>query len=390
VTQAVIKQQAYTPVRTLNLYLTLACNLDCTYCFVQKRSTSMTSETARRAVDFFLDRNVSGALHSICINFFGGEPFLELDRMEEVVAYARRPRPNTYKKVTFSATTNGMFASPRAERVIRGARMSLLVSLDGGPHANASRPMVDGRSSYEVVARNLPRLVSWAKDVVVRVTFHPQSLDLVGAVRAMLDLGAPAVALAPVQEADWSRHEDALEAAYVELAEWYVTEARRGRILPVEITNMLLRQHHAHRTAGAPRPDRPCAVGASLLSVDPEGHVMPCHGYIHRPKDHLGTVEQPILSPERRHYTELASSHFLDCRGCVAEPICGGGCRVVVVASGRDLHGTHPAHCITMRAHARAVYRIYDTLRSERNTAFAAMLRGASRMSPTMQHLNAR
>ena len=69
------------------LYLTEDCNLRCSYCFVNKSPRRMSSDTARKAVEFYLDRNISGAEYSINITFFGGEPFLELDRMEEVIAW---------------------------------------------------------------------------------------------------------------------------------------------------------------------------------------------------------------------------------------------------------------------------------------------------------------
>jgi len=359
------------------LYLTEDCNLRCTYCFVDKKPRRMTSEVARKAVEFFLHRNISGAEWQIGITFFGGEPFIELDRMEEVVAIAREPRQDTYKKIRFSATTNATIATPRVERIIKDSNMSLLISMDGGHGASSYRPFVSGKSSYEHVAKNLPKLVSWSGDAYVRMTFHPGALDLVGNVRHALELGAPAVALCPVVEARWAGHEEALEEAYQALAEWYIEEARRGRILPLEITHIMLRQYHAYRH-GAPRTPRPCGVGTYLLGVDPEGHVMPCHRFLYRPQDWLGTVDSPKLSEKRQKYVHLSSRDILGCDVCVAEPVCGGGCRAVVVNAGIDLTQAHPSFCLVTRAHARAAIRIYDTLSKEENTAFLHSLHSES------------
>ena len=72
-----------------------------------------------------------------------------------------------------------------------------------------------------------------------------------GHVRHVLELGAPCIALCPVDESPWHRHVDRLEAAFQALGEWGVSEARAGRHVPLEITHMLLRQLHATRGPGA-------------------------------------------------------------------------------------------------------------------------------------------
>lgn len=75
----VLQQKPQNPVRTLMVYLTEDCNLRCTYCFVKKKKRSMSSEVARKTVDFFLSPAVSGSERDLQVNFFGGEPLL-MDR----------------------------------------------------------------------------------------------------------------------------------------------------------------------------------------------------------------------------------------------------------------------------------------------------------------------
>lgn len=377
----------YAPVNTIMLYLTEDCNLRCTYCFVDKKPRRMTAETARKAVDYFLSRNISGALSRLEICFFGGEPFMELDLMEHIIAYARRQGPNQYKDISFCATTNGTVANARVEHIIRDAGMRLLVSMDGGPSATEHRPFVSGHSSYPVVARNLPRLAQWATETVVRMTFHPDALDLVGNLRAVLALGAPSIALCAVEEARWQGHEDELEAAYQALADWFIAEARGGYILPLEITHSMLRQWHAYHRGGK-RQERACGVGHTLLGIDPDGNVMPCHRFLYRKRDWLGHVNQPELSPQRERYVSLRSADILGCDTCVAQPVCGGGCRLVALQAGYDMAtGAHPSYCIVTRAHARATRRIYDTLMGEDNPALQAALASQRPFQPAFAEL---
>ena len=370
-----VLQPTYAPVRTLMLYLTEDCNLRCTYCFVKKSPRGMSLETARKAVDFYLHRNISGNLRRLNLTFFGGEPFMALDTMEAVIARCRDFERKSGKRVSFGATTNATIATPRVERIVREAGVHLLISIDGGEDAMAERPYVGGGSPYKAVARNLKRLVEWSPAVTARMTYHPDALELVSNVRRVLELGAPSVALCPVVESDWRGSEERLQEAYFELADWFLAEARQGRYLPLEATWQLLRQTHSVRRGGA-RPVRPCPVGTSLMAIDPDGYLMPCHRFLYRKQDWLGSVDEPHFPPEREKYVHIATRDLLGCDGCLAEPVCGGGCRMLVVAERLDLNsGIHPGHCLNMRAHARAAYHIYDILMAEQSDSFLAALR---------------
>lgn len=356
----------YAPVRTLMLYVTRDCNLRCTYCFVNKTPIHMPSEIARSAVDFLLHRNISGSVADLNINFFGGEPFLKTDLLEELVAYARLPRPNCYKRVHFSATTNATFANARVERLIREARMDLMISLDGASEATSSRPFVSGRSSYQHVMKNVPKLLGWANRAMIRMTFHPAALDLLQNVQAAMELGATSIALCPVVESDWSGCEQKLQDAYAELGEWFVQELHSGRIPPLERTWDILRRLawadvRSRKGSGCDgcRPERPCDIGTGLIAVDVDGHVLPCHRMLEMSERRLGHVSQPVLAPARSAYVQLSSKQFEECKGCLAEPVCGGGCRVVALSAGYALHQPHPSHCLLTRAHTRAAYQIF-------------------------------
>lgn len=356
--------QRYAPVHTLMLYLTEECNLRCTYCFVKKEPKFMTRETALRTLDWVLQRNISGGEYKLLVNFFGGEPFLAADLMQEVVDYGRQVRPNVYKSFTFAATTNGTLANERVEKVVREGEMALLISLDGGAQANRFRPMGSGRESYSLVRKNLPKLAEWARICTARVTFTPDNLELLKNVRDVLDVASVGVALCPVVEADWSGSEHALEDAYQELGEWFALEVRAGRRPPLEVTWELLRDYQ-QRLVCQKRPARACPLGDGLMAVDSAGNVLPCHRFLHRPSERLGTVAEHELPDERWRFVHLNRAEIPDCDNCIARTVCGGGCRAVALDGGYGLDGVHPHHCLLMKAHMRLVARLYRELRTE-------------------------
>jgi radical SAM protein with 4Fe4S-binding SPASM domain len=129
-----------------------------------------------------------------------------------------------------------------------------------------------------------------------------------------------------------------------------------------------------------------------LLAVDPDGQVMPCHRFLYRRDDWLGAVQDdPREIRDRRgpylelHSARLVADGLMSCEECPARGICSGGCRLVALQQGRGLNGLHPGHCITMRAHHKAIVRIYEGLRQRSLLGLALSARRA--WSEGMQEL---
>lgn len=85
------------------LHLTDRCNLACTYCYVHKGKTDMSLDTAKRVVDMAA---AEGGHHGIV--FFGGEPLLCRERMEQIADYAEGKTREGGVFFHFKVTTNGL------------------------------------------------------------------------------------------------------------------------------------------------------------------------------------------------------------------------------------------------------------------------------------------
>ena len=272
--------------------------------------------------------------------------------------------------MTFAATTNGTICSDRVERIVRESNMSVLFSLDGGPDASQHRaaavwPFLLGPGG----AKPPP------PGGVVPGSHRAHELPSGGARPGGKRPPCPGARRSGGCRSARSRtptgtgHGERLEAAFEELAAWYVAEARHDRLPPLTVTSDTLRHWH-HVRQGGKRVPRPCRVATSVLGVDPDGHVMPCHRFLYRPGDWLGTVESPLLSRNRWKYVHLSAEDVPGCDDCLASPVCGGGCRAVVLQAALDLKQAHPSHCLITRAHTRAAISVYETLSQEGNRAF--------------------
>lgn len=127
--------------------LTLRCEHTCRYCQVSRQSTShtefdMSERTAERALDLVF-RSPSS---QIKIEFQGGEPLLNLPRLQHVVAQARRRNDEHGKDLQFVIATNLALLDDDILDFCAREDIDLSTSLDGPEdlhNANRRRPGQD-------------------------------------------------------------------------------------------------------------------------------------------------------------------------------------------------------------------------------------------------------
>ena len=358
----VVPEPGFVPVTNFMAYVTEECNLRCSYCFVNKQPRHMTMETARKMIDFCLQPLVSGQEPFLSINFFGGEPLLRAEFLLELLTYIQERGADRF---VLGATTNGTLAGDSVRRLVEEGQLHLLVSLDGDAASHQFRPKVSGTSSWDHVRRNLRRLISWAPTTSIRMTYHPESLNLQEKVEAALEMGARWIVLSPVVEANWAGHERALWEQSRRLGDWFVREFERGQTPPLQHYWNWLLDYHAQFHGLEQRPAKACKLGTQLLAFDTAGNVLPCQRYLYRKHERLGNVlRDERLPPERDRYVHLSRAEIPDCHGCVARAVCGGGCRVLAQEAGLGLHGVHPNHCLLTQTQMQQVVSVYARLRN--------------------------
>jgi len=88
----------------LTLILTLRCNLNCSFCPIEKKNLSLDLKTAQGAIDFF----ISSGGNSKKIKLFGGEPLLKFNLIKDIVSYSDSKAKKSGKETKFIITTNGL------------------------------------------------------------------------------------------------------------------------------------------------------------------------------------------------------------------------------------------------------------------------------------------
>lgn len=313
----------------LTLFLDHACNLRCSYCYGgAKFSRPMDPAVMRRAVDLALAQSPP----SLTVSFFGGEPLLHVDLVEETMAYvedriARSRLPRV--PLGYVVNTNGTTVDERVIRLLAPPRrVGVFVSLDG-PADLHDRNRVDctGRGSHAQVAANLARLRGHHIPYSLVAVFRPDGAGRLGdVVRALAAERPDTILLAADLRAPWTEEAIVVLRQGLAAAGAVWTEAfRQGQALRLEPfhTKVLT---HLHQ--GIPCPER-CRLAGESFAVAPSGRIYPCAQMIGEDSSDeliIGTVATGL---DRRRIAELQEKKDRveeTCRPCALRERCPSHC----------------------------------------------------------------
>ncbi len=319
-------------VKSLCLMVAQDCNLRCRYCFGDGGSYGqrgvMSPEVGRAAVDYLIER--SGPRKHCEIDFFGGEPLMNLRTVKAVTEYVRQKEKETGKLFKLTLTTNGMLLDDITIQWLNDNRISLVLSMDGRREVHdRMRPDAGGRGTYDRIVQNFRKMVDSRKgnNYFMRGTYTKENMDFTEDVLAMNEAGFDILSIEPVvlkdnplgfTEADLPR----IREEYDRLTKVYLQRHREGRDFFFFHFNMDLSNGPcvAKRLAG-------CGAGHEYYAVAENGDLYPCHQFVGREKYKLGNVYEGVQDQALPKY--FRESHVLNkekCRACWARFFCSGGC----------------------------------------------------------------
>lgn len=320
-------------VKSLCLHVAHDCNLRCKYCFAgtgdfgHDRSL-MSKEVGEKAVDFIIAN--SGHRKHCELDFFGGEPLMNMPVVKHVVEYVRKREKETGKEFKLTLTTNGVLLNDANIEYLNDNNISLVLSLDGRKEVHDSmRPNVAGKGSYDGILANFKKLVDarGGQNYFLRGTFTAYNLDFTADVLDMADKGFDLLSVEPVvaKECDYELTEEHLPKLFEEydkLTEAYLDRKLSGNGFEFFHFNMDINNGPcvAKRLSG-------CGAGHEYFAVAPNGDLYPCHQFVGRDKYLLGTIFDGVTNKEMPKYFRQA--HVLnkpECSKCWARFYCSGGC----------------------------------------------------------------
>ncbi|NMB24440.1 MAG: thioether cross-link-forming SCIFF peptide maturase [Firmicutes bacterium] len=344
-------------LKALCLNVSHDCNLRCRYCFAGTGNfggdrLNMPASVAQGAIDFLLAN--SEGRERVEVDFFGGEPLLNLPVVKTTVEYATSRAESMGKEIRFTLTTNGMLLDEETADYLDRTMFNIVLSLDGRRVVNDRlRIAPRGVKVYDTV---LPRLKHMAKlrqerQYYVRGTYTAYNKDFFEDVRHLVEVGFDRVSVEPVvanpREPYALKLEDLEELfhQYDRLADYYVKMQQAGAGFEFYHFNLSLLEGQclSKRLTG-------CGAGSEYLAITPNGDIYPCHQFVGQAEYLMGNIRDGQLSEGLREIFQ--TSHVLskdECRKCWARFFCSGGCHANAVSVNNDIKQPDGLSCALLK-----------------------------------------
>lgn len=355
-------------VKAMCLNVCHNCNLACSYCFADEGKysgarASMSVETACKALDFLVEK--SKGRRNLEVDFFGGEPLMNMDVVVAAVKYGRELEKTHDKNFRFTITTNALGLNDKISDFLNEEMYNVVLSIDGRKEVhNEVRKTVGGVGSFDTVLKNALAFRSKRgdKQYYVRGTFTANNKDFATDALALVDYGFDAISLEPVVLPE--NHKLAItDADLPELFRQYeilAAEYLKRRANPKTWFSFFHFMVDLKNSPCLSKRYSSCGAGTEYVAVTPSGDIYPCHQFVGNEPFKMGNVFVGDIDKEL--YEKFCGNNLAykpDCRDCWAKYHCSGGCAANAVNFNGSIAKPYKTACALMQKRLECALAIY-------------------------------
>ena len=284
----------------------------------------MSIETAKKFIDYLLEADESNEYINpvispfLIIEFIGGEPFLEIKLIDEIMDYfidqAFKLQHPWATRYCISICSNGtLYFEPEVQRFFNKHRnhISFSVTIDGNKELHDScRVFYDGSPSYDLAWAAAQDWISKGGYMGSKITICPENLPMLNdALRHFVSLGYEEINANCVYEEGWTI-EDASEL-YNQMKSFadYMLDNK------LNIFCSLYEENFFHPKEENDL-DNWCGGNGKMLACDPDGYLYPCIRYM---ESSLGEDQPSIRIGHVDHGLEYTKKEkdWVKCLNCI-------------------------------------------------------------------------
>jgi uncharacterized protein len=330
----------------------------------------MSLDTANKIVDFAMGITPPNQSTDFC--FFGGEPLLCIDLMQDIIGHIREQERVTGNCVRISITTNGTIITQSILDFLAREHIDLCISIDGPADVHdQNRRFHDGRGSFTPVLKNLQEALRQLDRVQVNAVYGPDTIELLPEILSFfIRLGLSAIHLNPDIRAYWPENiYPIFLKTYIQLADHYIHSYQSG----LEVALNLIDSKVILFLKGGYASTDKCGMGERELAFAPSGNMYPCERFIGDDNNGffcLGNIHTGVDPARRCSVLKGGWNINVECKTCGLKDYCMNwcGCTNYYLTGSTNLVG--PVLCASERAAIRAAEYVATTMSDVGNELF--------------------
>lgn len=311
----------------LTFQVTESCNMACTYCYQHNKKTNkLDFITAKKFIDKLLKNEIPYInikdYFGIAIDFIGGEPFIEIDLIEQICEYIihqmlEMNHPWLYH-LKFAICSNGLlYNSLKVQQFFEKYHnfISFCISIDGNEKLhNACRLDLKGEGTYDRVLssiNNYKQQYNILPDT--KMTFSPENITyLYDAIINLINIGYTQIPCNCIFEKGWTYdHAKIMYSELKKIADYLINENLYNKI------NIRLFNENNYQPMDEQENNNWCG-GADMktMAMDYKGNIYPCIRYMNsslndkQPELNIGNIDNnciPSTKAEQENYNLITN-----------------------------------------------------------------------------------
>jgi uncharacterized protein len=345
--------------------ITQQCNLRCSYCYIEKNNSVMSTETARQIINNIYDHSPEN--EKIDIGFFGGEPLLEFDLVKSIVHLIKEHPKYNSKLVEIDLVTNGTIFSDEIGKFFAKHDISFCLSCDGPPNIQDKfRRYKDGSGSSATVKNTIKRVLEHLPYILVNAVYTPETFtSLPETIEYFSSLGLKRIYTNPDFSANWSMSDAGrLQQVYDQIARQYMDYYIAG---DPHYINLIDNKIMLFLKDGYDQDDK-CKMGSGEFAFTPSGNIYPCERLIGADdgKTHcIGNIANGLKSVRACDKTFVALSSNTECADCSVSDYCMNWCGCSNIFASGNYNRVGAFQCASEKAAVATAYDIFNNLQEK-------------------------
>lgn len=323
-------------IKHIILNITPLCNLGCVYCFEkdcnrQKQSSNMPNDIAFMSVNFLIDQlNRDTNNRKGLITFFGGEPVLNWNLIEETVLYTKNTNKSYKRKIIFEIVTNGVLLDKQKIDFLNRNRFLINISIDSylDKIHDKLRPTKKGEGTFCKILNNI-RLFKEKDQIAIRATLTKKNLQIFD----YLNFFSRFKSIKSINLGQIISLNDKYKLGEEEIIKYKIEMNKYAEsiIKKWEENNFVIPQKNLIQLMrllkNKMKEPGYCRGGRTSISISGDGSIYPCEALTDVPDFYLGNIKYGINQHLRSNLLKkLDIKNKKDCLKCPIRNLCGTGC----------------------------------------------------------------
>lgn len=355
-TDSLVKKQIYQKKDTftenknnyslLRILLTDICNLNCSYCKVEKNIKSPTkmSTPACKLIKAINLINSSDSTKPKIIHITGGEPLIFFNKIKFLVNYIKKIDVNN--SINIIIGTNAILMSEEIVNFIKKSHIKLIVSLDGTRRMhNLLRVDHAGKGSFDRVIKGLEIIRKKEIEYGLSLVVGKHNVDkLLQTTRWIINNFKPAslgVNFIKPPTPGLTKYKYLISPKLYALKIYEVFQKVRSKGVYLELV-MRKAEPFVYRKFKF----YDCGASAgTTINIDAKGNVGPCKSFLIMGKDYSKSTKTSFYSSILNRWKKRSPIFFQACVNCFAISICGNGCAYEAFIYNKQYNNIDPESC---------------------------------------------